>query len=68
MELNTSLEYILGSVLHGGTQKAQCHRTTEWVSLEGTTVDHLIQPLCLSRVIVEQFAQDFMQAVLDYLQ
>ena len=36
--------------IHYKKCKLQNHRTTEWSGLEGTSVDHLAQPPCRSRV------------------
>lgn len=44
------------------------HTITEWVSLEGTTADPLVQPSCLSGAIPERMAWDCIQTVLQYLQ
>lgn len=43
------------------------HTVTEWASLEGTTVDHLVPPPCSSRVIPEDMAQAFNRTLLRYL-
>lgn len=40
----------------------------KWVRLKGTTVGHLVPPLCSSRVILEHMALDCAQTVLEYLQ
>lgn len=47
---------------------AQEHESLEWVRLEGTTVGHLVQHPCSSRVVLEHMAQDHVQMVLAYLQ
>lgn len=44
------------------------HRMKECVMLEGTTVGHLAQSPCSSRIISEHTAQDCVQTVLEYLQ
>lgn len=33
------------------------HRITEWARLEGTTVVHLVEPLCSGRIILEHMVQ-----------
>lgn len=50
-------------------ESAHFHKTTEGVNcVEGITVGHLIQPLCLGKVVLEHMAQECIQMVLVYLQ
>jgi len=44
------------------------HRIREWLRLEGTSGDHLVQPLLLSQGHPETLAQGSVQMAFEYLQ
>ena len=44
------IKYTLKSNTHSDTYISQNHRITEWYGLDGTSVGHLVQPPCRSRV------------------
>lgn len=69
-QITTWLLSSAGDVQHLADSVRHIHnyRITEWAGLEGTTVGHLLQAPCSSRVMLEHVAQNGVQTVLEYLQ